>query len=110
MRPRELLHFTKECINVAVNRGHDKVSEDDIKTAEDSFSEDILVDVNFELKDINPYYADLLYGFIDSKANLTKNKLIEVFKEFTIPLDIILAMVYYKFVRTYVRINVVNRL
>ena len=85
MRPRELLHFTRECINIAVNRGHDKVLESDIETAEAAFSEDMLVDVNYELKDVNPYYTDLLYAFINSKIILTKSEIITTLKGLGIP-------------------------
>jgi hypothetical protein len=31
MRPRDVLRFTRECINVVVNRGHDKVTQADIR-------------------------------------------------------------------------------
>ena len=74
MRPRELLQFTKESINVAVNRGHEKVTQDDILQAEKSYSDDLLVDVSFELKDVSPDYSDAPYAFIGSESIISKEK------------------------------------
>jgi hypothetical protein len=70
MRPRELLHFVRECITVAINRGHDQVAEQDISYAEQSYSDDALVDLSMELKDINPKYGDVPYAFIGAHAVL----------------------------------------
>lgn len=80
MRPRELLHFTRECINIAINRSHTKVTQEDILKAEGTYSEDMLVDLNFELKDVSPYYVDLPYAFIGTRIVLSRD---EVFKLMT---------------------------
>ena len=74
LRPREVLRFIRENINTAVNRGHEKVTEDDILHAEQTYSDDLLVDITFELKDVNPDYADVPYAFIGSKALLSKDE------------------------------------
>ena len=86
MRPRELLQFTRECINIAINRGHDKVLQDDILKAEETFSEDLLVDVNFELKDINPSYADVPYAFVGCKTVVSKQEVIDRLSEIDLPI------------------------
>lgn len=52
MRPREVLRFCRRCLDVAVSRGKDKVSESDFLQAEKLCSEDALVDIRFELKDV----------------------------------------------------------
>jgi hypothetical protein len=70
MRPRELLRFVRGCINVAVNRRHEQVSEDDILHAERSYSDDELVDLSLDLKDVKPQYADTPYAFIGAPAIL----------------------------------------
>jgi hypothetical protein len=85
MRPRELLHFTRECINIAVNRAHEKVLQEDITKAEESFSEDMLVEVNYELKDINPYYVDLPYAFIGCNVILTRKEVEKILTELGMP-------------------------
>ncbi|MGH9741455.1 MAG: P-loop ATPase, Sll1717 family, partial [Candidatus Acidiferrum sp.] len=70
MRPRELLRFVRDCINVAVNRRHEQVGEDDILHAERSYSDDALVDLSLELKDVRPDFANAPYGFIGSQTHL----------------------------------------
>jgi hypothetical protein len=74
-RPRELLRFARECINVAVNRGHEKVSEEDILHAEKTCSDDALVDISAELNDVSPTYADVPYAFIGTRAVLARGEL-----------------------------------
>lgn len=73
MRPRELLRFVRDCINVAVNRGHEQVTEDDICSAERSYSDDALVDLTLELKDVRPEFGNAPYAFIGSWAHLTQS-------------------------------------
>jgi hypothetical protein len=74
MRPRELLRFTRDCLNVAVNRRHEHVQEEDILHVEKSFSDDALVDLALELKDVNAGYANAPYGFIGLPAHLRENE------------------------------------
>jgi hypothetical protein len=74
MRPRELLRFVRDCINVAVNRRHEQVTEEDILHAERSYSDDALVDLSLELKDVRPDFADAPYGFIGAQANLPQSE------------------------------------
>jgi len=74
LRPREFLRFTRDSINTAVNRGHEKVTQDDILQAEKTYSEDLLVEITYELKDVSPDYADVPYSFIGSNALLSKDE------------------------------------
>lgn len=64
MRPREFLRFVRDCINVAANRGHELVSEEDILHAEVSYSHDAFVDLTLELKDVKPEFSNTPYAFI----------------------------------------------
>jgi hypothetical protein len=68
MRPRDVIRFLSRAVGIAVNNGNDRVHEADILAAEAGFSEDQLQEVSFELKDISPGYADLLYAFIGAPA------------------------------------------
>ncbi len=70
MRPRELLRFVRDCINVAVNRRHEQVMEGDILHAERSYSDDALVDLSLELKDVRPEFANAPYAFIGAQTNM----------------------------------------
>lgn len=42
MRPREVIRFVRECVNVAINRNRERVTEEDIQHAEMAYSEDAL--------------------------------------------------------------------
>ena len=81
MRPREVIRFVRECINVAINRNHDRVTEEDIRHAERSYSEDALVDITLEMKDVKPKYADVPYSFIGASAILSRDQVTERLKE-----------------------------
>lgn len=72
LRPREVLRFTRESINTAVSRGHEKVTQDDVLQAEKSFSDDLLVEITYELRDVSPSYAEVPYAFIGCKTLLSK--------------------------------------
>jgi hypothetical protein len=78
MRPREVLHFVRECIDTAINRRRDKVSEEDILQAEKSYSADALVDVTLEMADVKPEYGDAPYAFIDAEAVLSRQQVEEL--------------------------------
>ena len=87
LRPREVLRFTRESINTAVNRGHEKVMQEDILQAEKTYSEDLLVDITFELKDVSPDYADVPYAFIGNKTLLSKEEVKQRLIEAKVPSD-----------------------
>ena len=70
MKPREIIRFARQALEVAINRNHEKVLEEDIVFAEIGYSEDSLQDLMFELKDINPKYQDVLYNFFYCKPRL----------------------------------------
>jgi len=70
MRPREVLRFCRTCIDVALSRGRDKVTEADIRQAERQCSEDSIVDISFELKDVAERFSDLPYAFHGSALPL----------------------------------------
>ena len=65
----------RQCVNVAVNRGHGRVLEGDILTAERSYSEDQLQEVSFELRDVSPLYSDVLYEFIAANHILLRREI-----------------------------------
>jgi hypothetical protein len=72
MRPREVLQLVRDCIDVAVNRSHEKVAEGDILQAELSYSHHQLADLVFDLRDVRPQFADAPYAFIESRSVLSR--------------------------------------
>ncbi|HMI99726.1 MAG TPA: hypothetical protein VK488_07845 [Gaiellaceae bacterium] len=71
MRPRDLLKFVQRSVEVALNRGHSKVTAEDILQAEQSFSEDMLLTTQFEIEDTTRALADALFVFVDTTRTLT---------------------------------------
>lgn len=71
MRPREVLRFCRTCVDVALSRGRDRVTESDICQAEGQCSADSLVDLSFELKDVAERFRDLPYAFHGATLPLT---------------------------------------
>jgi hypothetical protein len=74
MRPRDVLRFVRRCIEVAVNRGHARLTAEDIQQAEKSFSEDMLKETQFELRDIYKGHIDPLYDFLGCKIRLRRDE------------------------------------
>jgi hypothetical protein len=87
MRPREVLRFIRECINAAVNRGHDKVTQDDILQAEKTYSDDLLVDITLEMRDVAPDYADIPYAFIGCAGTIAEKDVRQRLAEVNVKAD-----------------------
>jgi len=85
MRPRDVLRFVRECVDVAVNRGHERVTEADIEQAERAYSEDAFVDITLELKDVNTTYSDVPYSFVGANETLTRSEIEARLKEALVP-------------------------
>lgn len=81
MRPRDLLNFVHVAIGVAINRGHERVLENDIEKAEEGYSEDMLLSMAFELRDVHPEMLDVLYSFNHSPSRLTKDEVLAILSE-----------------------------
>lgn len=63
MRPRDLLQYVRQAVQTAINRGNDRIEEDDLRYAEKMYSEDLLLATSFEIADTYPYLENLLYCF-----------------------------------------------
>jgi hypothetical protein len=70
MRPRDLLMFLGDAVQVAIDRGHDHVEEADIRQAEIGYSEDMLLGLIYEIEDTRPEVAPAAYGFYGVEAPL----------------------------------------
>lgn len=63
MRPRDLLLFLEQVIEVATNRGHSRIMASDIQHAEVSYSEAALLWLGYEIEDTSPEIANSIYEF-----------------------------------------------
>lgn len=81
MRPRDLLSFLRKAVEVAINRGHERVTQDDLRTAEEEYSEDMFMALSFELSDINKDYTDILFQFLRCSVRLTGSQLQQILSQ-----------------------------
>lgn len=81
MRPRDFLSFIHRAIEVAVNRGHVRVLEEDLIQAEKLYSQDMLKSTHFELRDVYSGVPELLYGFLGGKSSLSQKEVIESIRD-----------------------------
>src|SRR5580704_1682064 len=87
MRPRDVLRFLRQCIDVAINRGHEVITEGDVLQAERTFSEDAFQELVLELGDIDPLTSNIPFAFIGSQAFLSKDKLHSILASISVPAD-----------------------
>ena len=85
MRPRDMLTFINHSIQTAINRGHNRVSENDVLHAEKIYSRDLFQSLVNEIRDINPDFENILYCFLETKRNLYKSELIEILQQGGVP-------------------------
>jgi len=88
MRTKNLLNLVNHCKSSAVNLGHEKINEDDINKALETYSEDVANEIGLEIRDVFPEAEDILYYFIGSKAHLSMSKTHAYLKESGIPLEV----------------------
>ena len=85
MRPRALLDCLNTSKGYAINRGHEKITQDDIFDGLKAFSRDMIQEISLEIRDVFPVINDALYMFIGSKLKLEEDDLFLLFMEENIP-------------------------
>jgi hypothetical protein len=58
-----------------VNLGHIRITEEDLDRGEEQYSAELLTNVGFEIRDVFPDAADVLYEFIGANYRLTEDDL-----------------------------------
>lgn len=105
LRPRDILNFVRKCIQVAVSRGHQRVYTEDIKQAEKEFSEDMLNELRFEIRDVFPNMEDILTQFLGNSDRLSKVDIFVMLDSFQDKIDIetiIDNLLWFSFIGVYV--------
>jgi hypothetical protein len=87
MRPRDLLLFVQRALQVALNRGHDKITQDDIRHAELGYSEEALLLVGYEIEDTHPDLSNAVYSFHGAGLTLSRPEAVERLAEGGLPRD-----------------------
>jgi len=73
LRPRDFLMFIHRSIEVSINRGHTRISADDLLKAEELYSDDILKAMGAELEGGALGDSNCMYAFIRSPARMNKD-------------------------------------
>lgn len=77
MRPRSLLDLIGHCRGYAVSLGHDRILREDIEKGLAAFSDDLLSELNLEIRDVFPHADDVLYAFLGSPSRLSREALLQ---------------------------------
>lgn len=76
MRPRSLLDLISHCRGYAVSLGHERIDKDDIVKGMAAFSDDLLAEINLEIRDVYPSAGDVLYAFLGSASRFDRGELV----------------------------------
>lgn len=87
MRPRALLNLFTQCRSYAVNLGHARIEEEDIRKGMAAYSTDLLVEISLEMRDVFPEAEDALYAFIEAPAAIPEQTLDELLAISDVPQD-----------------------
>lgn len=87
MRPRFLLNLINQCKSYAINLSHEKIQEEDIEKGLMAYSTDLLVDIGYELSDVEHNVEDILYAFIGSDSILSKANVLNALADFGLPAE-----------------------
>jgi hypothetical protein len=64
LRPRNLIKLIQHCKGLAVDLGHDKIQVDDVRSAVEAYSRDLVREINREISDVYPKADRILYDFV----------------------------------------------
>jgi len=78
MRPRALIELVQYSISHAVNLGHERIEAEDILAGEATYSNEVVTNIGFEMRDIMPTSEDILYEFIECDNKIGHSKLYEI--------------------------------
>lgn len=77
MRPRSLLDLIGHCRGYAISLGHDRILKVDIEKGLAAFSDDLLSELNLEIRDVFPEADSVLYAFLGSTSHLSSEMLLQ---------------------------------
>jgi hypothetical protein len=102
MRPRFLINLINHCKSFAVNLKHEKIQSDDIVKGLSAYSNDVISDISYEIRDVYPEAEDIIYEFIGADKVLSEEALITIIsskiKELKNIQDVIRILIWHGFV------------
>jgi hypothetical protein len=84
MRPRFLLTLIENAISHAINRGHEKVCEEDCVDAVRDHAAYLVDDFGYEIRDVSGLPSDILYALLGSPSYITKDEVLNSLTQYGI--------------------------
>ena len=81
MRPRYLIQLCDECFGHANASGNDRIEVADFVSGFKNYSQDIIGNTNFEMRDVVPETADAIYALIGLRRKCTLNEVKEALEK-----------------------------
>lgn len=82
MRPRFLINIIENAISNGVNRGHEKVDEQDCIDAVRQHSLYLVDDFGYEIRDVSGLSAELLYSLVGAEKTMSRDAFQQKFRDF----------------------------
>lgn len=93
LRPRDILNLVRKCIQISVSRKHERVEQSDIQTAEQEFSEDMLNELRYEMRDVFPNFKEPLLVFMGTEKYISMDEIELLFSDTNIKIDSISELI-----------------
>lgn len=88
-RARDILRLAKKCIELALNRGRDRVAEVDVRAAVAAHSNEVLQELVYEIRDTHPDSVSLVDEFVGVTEILSEDALREILAKAGVPGDMV---------------------
>jgi Cdc6-like AAA superfamily ATPase len=75
-RARDVLRLTKRCIETALNRGHSRVCEDDIRSSVEGYSTDLLRELIYEVRDSFGEHSEAIEEFVGCPQTFGRDEIV----------------------------------
>jgi hypothetical protein len=84
MRPRFLINILENAIANGINRGHERVQEDDCIDAVRQHSLYLINDFGYEIRDVSGLPSEILYSLVGVTKLVTRDEVTERFRRFNV--------------------------
>lgn len=82
MRPRNLLKIFRYSLGYAINLAHDRIEVEDIRRGLNTYSQDLVTEVDRELTDVFPQAHHLIYEFSEENSEFSHDDLMTLIQIF----------------------------
>ena len=76
MRPRFLLNLINHCKGPAITLGHERIEDEDIERGTNTYSSELVEELNYEISSILSEGNDILYVLVGQTAHIGHEELL----------------------------------